>query len=167
MDWWFVSPVVSLRYDLCSWFYVVWNCWHGWNYDDVAGISRGKMDEKRNTPHREAKPKYSKTEIHITSEHHREKARYPRIRPTRKCHATQDPQNRLRIFQHQIMLNERTIQASREESQESKGTQRKHQTSLSGIRTLTLKARKCREAQLQRQRSPSTSSHHRSNCFAF
>jgi hypothetical protein len=89
------------------------------------------MDKRKKAADREAKPKSSKTNIHTGSEYHQEKAGYPRIRRKRKCPATQDPQNRLRIFQHQIMLNEMAIQARRESLRESKVTLRKDQTSLS------------------------------------
>jgi hypothetical protein len=93
--------------------------------------------------------------------------RKPDIRGSgeKKCPATQDPQNRLRIFQHQIMLNKRTIQAGCESSRESKVRLRKHQTSLAGNMTVTLKAHKSRETQPRLQHSASISSGDASNCF--
>jgi hypothetical protein len=55
------------------------------------------MDKRKKAPHRKEKPKSTKTNIQISSEYHEDKAGYPGIRRKRKCHATQDPQNRLRI----------------------------------------------------------------------
>jgi hypothetical protein len=74
------------------------------------------------------KPKLNRTKQISTlcSEYHRGKARYTPIRQRRKDRATQDPQDRLRILQHQIILNERAIQAKRDKSRESMGTRQKH-----------------------------------------
>jgi hypothetical protein len=80
------------------------------------------MDKRKKGPHKEKKPKSLKTNIHIISEYHREKAGYPPIRRKRKCHATQDLQDRLRIFQHQLILNEMAILAECEESRGDNGT---------------------------------------------
>jgi hypothetical protein len=77
----------------------------------MSRVYSKKMDNRKKRPHRKEKPKLTKTNIHISSEYHQEKAGYPRIRRKRKCTSTQDPQDRLSIFQHQIMLNERAIQA--------------------------------------------------------
>jgi hypothetical protein len=67
--------------------------------DHVAGISREKTEKRKNAPHKEAKGKSSKTNIHINSEYHQEKAGYTPIRRKRKFPTTQDPQDRLRILQ--------------------------------------------------------------------
>jgi hypothetical protein len=125
------------------------------------------MDERKKAPDREEKPKSTKTNIHISSEYHQEKARYPRIRRKRKCPATQDPPDRLGIFQHQIMLNKRVIQMRSESSRDSKVTSRKHQTSLACNMTVPLKANKSRETRRRRPRSPSISSGDARNCFVF
>jgi hypothetical protein len=123
------------------------------------------MDKRKMAPHMDQKHKSTKTNIHISSEYHQEKAGYRRIRRKRKSPATQDPQDRPRIFQHQIMLNERMIQVRRESSREGKATPRKHKTSLAGDMTVKLKANKCREKRPWRPRSPSTSSCGASTCF--
>jgi hypothetical protein len=106
-------------------------------------------------------------QINISSEYHQEKTGYARIRRKRKCRATQDPQDRPRIFQYQIILNERAIQTRRENSRESKVIPRKDQTSLAMKVMVTLKARKCREKRHRRPRSPARSWYHASNCFVF
>jgi hypothetical protein len=125
------------------------------------------MDKRKKAPHREEKRKLTKTNIHISSDYHQEKAGYPRIRRKRKCPATQDPQDRPRIFQHQITLNERVIQGRCETSRESKVTPRKHEGSFAGNMTVTLTANKSRETRPQRQCFPSISSGDASNCFVF
>jgi hypothetical protein len=125
------------------------------------------MDKRKKAPHKEEKPKSTRTNIHISAAYHQEKPGYRRIRRKRKCPATQDPQDRLRIFQRQIMLNERAIQAGRESSRESKVILRKHQTSLAGNMTVTLKAEKSRETRERRPRSLSISSGDASKCFIF
>jgi hypothetical protein len=112
------------------------------------------MEKRKKAPYIEEKAKSTKTNIHISSEYHQEKAGYPRMRRKRKCRAMQDPQDRLRISQHQIMLNERAIQARRESSRESKVTLRKYQTSFARKMTFTLKATKSRETRPGRPRSP-------------
>jgi hypothetical protein len=76
-----------------------------------------------------------------------------------------DPHDRLRIFQYQIMLNERAIQVRRGSSQESQVTLRKHQTSLAGNMTVTSKANKSREKRPRRPCSLSISFGDASNCF--
>jgi hypothetical protein len=106
----------------------------------------------------------SKTNIDIRSEDQQEKAGYSRIR-RKKGPATPDPQDRLRIFQHQIMLSERAVQARRERSRKSKVTPRKHQISLAGKITGALKTNRPREIRPRRPGSPSTSSGDASNCF--
>jgi hypothetical protein len=68
------------------------------------------MDTRKRAPHGEERLKSTKTNIDSGSEYHQEKVGYRPIRRKRKCLATHDPQNRLRIFQHEIMLNERAIQ---------------------------------------------------------
>jgi hypothetical protein len=90
--------------------------------DHIAGISRDRMDKRKTAPPKEAKPKSTKTKIHFGCEYYQGKAAYPRIREKRKSPTTQDPHDNLRICQHQIMLNERAIQARWENSRESKGT---------------------------------------------
>jgi hypothetical protein len=78
---------------------------------------RKSIKDKR--PQKEEKPKSTKTNIHISSEYQSEKAGYPRIGRKRKCPATQDSQQKVRISQHQIMLNARAIQAGSQSSRES------------------------------------------------
>jgi hypothetical protein len=108
-----------------------------------------------------------KTNIYISSEYPQEKARCPRIMPKRKCPSTQDPQDRLRIFQHQILLDKRAIRVRCESSRDSKVTLRKYQTSLAATTTVTLTANKSRATRLGRPYSPSISSGDASNCFVF
>jgi hypothetical protein len=96
--------------------------------------------------HHTEKPKPNRlTNIDISSEYHQEKAGYPRTRRKRKYRATQDAQDKLKIFQDQVIVNERAIQARGEESRESEGTRRKHQMSLTGKMQVISKAEKCRE----------------------
>jgi hypothetical protein len=125
------------------------------------------MGKRENAPHKEEKPKSTKTNIHISSKYHQKKAGYPRISREKKWPATQDPQNRLRISQYQITLNERAIQTRHESSRESQVILRKHQTSWAGNITVTLKAYKSRETRPRRPRSPSISYGDASNCFVF
>jgi hypothetical protein len=125
------------------------------------------MDKRKKAPQREEKAKSTKTNIHVSCEYHHEKTGYARIRHERKCPTTQDPQDSLRIFQHQIMLNERAIQARRESLRESKVTLREHQTSLAGNRTVTLKANKSRETRPRRPCPPAISPDDASNCVVF
>jgi hypothetical protein len=66
----------------------------------VAGISPEKVDQSKKAWHREAETKSNKINIHINSEQHQEKAGYTPVRRNRKCPATQDPQDKLRILQH-------------------------------------------------------------------
>jgi hypothetical protein len=80
--------------------------------DIVAGMSREKMNKRKKARHKTAKTKWSKTNIHIGSEYYREKAGYPRIRRKRKSRATQNSQDRSRIFQDEKISNERAIQAT-------------------------------------------------------
>jgi hypothetical protein len=135
--------------------------------DHVAGISGEKIDKMKKSSHKEGKLKSMKTNIYISFEYHQEKARCPRITRKRKCHSTQDSQDRLTVFQHQIMLNERAIRARNESSRDNKVTLRKHQISLAGNMTVTLKANKSRETPPRRPYSPSGSSYDASPCFVF
>jgi hypothetical protein len=125
------------------------------------------MDKRKKGRHREAKTKSSKINIHISSEYHREKPGDPHIRRKRKCPATQNPQDQLRISQHQILLDERAIQAKCESSRESKVRLRKQHTPMAGKMTVTLKAKKSRETRPRRPCSPPISSCHTETCFAF
>jgi hypothetical protein len=63
----------------------------------VAGIAREKIDQRKEVRLNEAKTMPGETNIQIILKYHREKAEYSRIKRKRECHATQDPQNRLRI----------------------------------------------------------------------
>jgi hypothetical protein len=90
--------------------------------DDVAGISREKMDERKNTTHREAKSKSNKTDIHIRSECHQEKAGNQQIWRESEGPTTQDPQHGPGIFEPKKTSNERMPQTTCEESRESKCT---------------------------------------------
>jgi hypothetical protein len=108
-----------------------------------------------------------KTNIHSNSEYHQEKAGYQGITRKRKWPAAQDPQDRLRIFQHKIMLDERAIRARCESSRDSKVTPRKYQISLAGNMTVTLTANKSRETPPGRLYSPSMSLSDASNYFIF
>jgi hypothetical protein len=61
------------------------------------------------------KPKlFDKKNSRISSEYHQEKAEFSRRAET-KCRTTQDPQDRMRIFQYQVGLNESAIQEICEE----------------------------------------------------
>jgi hypothetical protein len=64
------------------------------------------MDKRKNALQKEAKLKSSKTNTDIFSEYHQDKGGYPRIRRKEKCAATQLAQDRPRIFQHQVILND-------------------------------------------------------------
>jgi hypothetical protein len=69
--------------------------------DPVAVISREKMHKKKDAPQREAKPRSNKTDIHISSECHQQKAGYARIRRKTKCPAMQDPQHGPGILEYE------------------------------------------------------------------
>jgi hypothetical protein len=139
----------------------------GSDTDHVADISREEIDKRKNAPHNESKPQSSKTNIHINSEYHQEEAGYPRIRRKRTRPATQNTQDRLRILQDQMILNERAIQARCTESGESNGTWRKREISVAGKITVILKAKKRRARRPRRLQTPSISSCHASNCLPF
>jgi hypothetical protein len=80
----------------------------------MSPVSPERKWIKKKTQDREAKTKSGTTNIHISLEGRREKAGYVRIRRKRKCRATRNLQDKSKIFQHEKILNERLIQATRE-----------------------------------------------------
>jgi hypothetical protein len=84
------------------------------------------MDKGKNAPHSEAKSTSSKTNIHVSSEYYQEKAGHAAIRRQSKCRATQNPQHRLRIFQHEKMTIASEARKCREKQAGARAAPRFH-----------------------------------------
>jgi hypothetical protein len=80
----------------------------------ITGISREKIDKRKNATYREEKAESNK-QISILTRSIIERKPDMQDQAKRKDYPTQDPQDRLMIFQHQMFLNERVIQAGCEE----------------------------------------------------